>query len=189
MDRFTVFFDANIFFSAAQTDLVMELYLQGLFRAKWSYRVHQEWITALLREKPHLLLESLEKRRDMMNQNAGDCLVTGFETTIESLTLPDPDDRHVLAAAIHAGAGLIVTSNLKNFPKETLSSYGIQAQSLDNFVIDLFDLNYKAVLKAAKLHRAKLKNPPKDQYEYLESLDRQGLLQFVNALEEYLGFF
>jgi hypothetical protein len=56
-----------------------------------------------------------------MNKAVRDCLVTGHEPLTEGLKLPDPDDRHVLAAAIKAGAQVIVTRNLKDFPSPTFS--------------------------------------------------------------------
>ena len=51
-----------------------------------------------------------------MDEHVPDCLVTGYEPLISGLSLPDADDRHVLAAAIHVGASLIITYNLSDFP-------------------------------------------------------------------------
>jgi hypothetical protein len=78
--------------------------------------------------------------RDLLNAHVRDCLVTGYETLIDAVTLPDPDDRHVLAAAIRAGADLIVTFNLKDFPEKDLKPYGIEAQHPDDFLTFQLDL-------------------------------------------------
>src|SRR5438105_5007018 len=67
-------------------------------------RVHEEWMTALLRNRTDLSREKLERTRMLMDQHAEDALVTGYEDLIEGLHLPDPDDRHVLAAAIRGRA-------------------------------------------------------------------------------------
>nr|WP_256968117.1 PIN domain-containing protein [Streptomyces sp. CS227] len=69
-----------------------------------------------------------------MNRAVRDCLVTGFEPLIEGLKLPDEDDRHVLAAAIRAGAQVIVTNNRKDFPTDYLDTWGIERKSADEFV-------------------------------------------------------
>src|SRR5437868_12793912 len=98
----------------------MHLALTGLFHAKWSAAVHEEWIRALLRKRPDLKREKLERTRMLMDQHATDALVTGYEELIEGLHLPDPDDRHVLAAAIRARADVIVSCNLKDFPADVL---------------------------------------------------------------------
>ncbi len=74
-----------------------------------------------------------------MNDAVRDCLVTGYEDLIASLSLPDPDDRHVLAAAIRADADVIVTYNLKDFPAETLAPFDIEAQHPDDFLVSLLD--------------------------------------------------
>ncbi len=105
-----------------------------------------------------------------------------------ALTLPDLNDRHVLAAAIRAGAGVIVTSNLTDFPKETLTKYGIEAQHPDEFIMHLLDLAPNVVCSAAMKQRESLKNPPLTVEQYLESLQRQGLAQTVSALRQLADF-
>ena len=120
-----------------------------------------------------------------MNLHAADSLVTGFEALIENLELPDPGDRHVLAAAIRSGADVIVTQNLKDFPQDKLASYGIEAQHPDEFIAHLLDLSAADVVGAAQEHRASLKSPPQSADEYLDTLERQGLTQTVAELREY----
>jgi hypothetical protein len=120
-----------------------------------------------------------------MNSHVRDCLVTGYESLIEAVTLPDPDDRHVLAAAIRAGADLILTFNLKDFPEEALRPYGIESQHPDDFLMLQLDLAPNIVCAAAKRHRASLKNPPKDVEGYLVTLEAQGLVQTVSGLSKF----
>lgn len=130
-------------------------------------------------------LEQLQRTRELMNSNVRDGLVTGYETLIDAVTLPDPDARHVLAAAIRAGADLIVTFNLNDFPKKDLQPYGIEAQHPDDFLTYQLDLAPNIVCAAAKRHRASLKNPPKDVDEYLATLEAQGLAQTVLSLRRF----
>lgn len=135
----------------------MHLALTGLFRAKWSADVHEEWIAALLEKRPDL---------------------------IPGLQLPDPNDRHVLAAAIRGQANVIVTMNLRDFPADTLGPFGLEAQHPDEFILHLLDLAPALVLAAAESHRQSLKNPPRTIDEYLETLERQGLVQSASSLRQ-----
>src|SRR5689334_18975619 len=99
----------------------MYLALTDLFRAKWTDAIHEEWMRNVRKDYPDITQAQTERIRDLMNGHVRDCLVTGYEDLIETLDLPDPDDRHVLAAAIRAGADVIVTTNLADFPKEALA--------------------------------------------------------------------
>lgn len=163
----------------------MHLAVTDLYRAKWTDAIHDEWIRNVLKNRPDLKPEQLQRTRELMNAHVRDCLVTGYEPLIEGITLPDPDDRHVLAAAIRAGADLIVTFNVKDFPEEVLKPYGIEAQHPDDFLIFQIDLAPNIVCAAAKRHRASLKNPPKDVEEYLLTLEAQGLAQTVLGLRQF----
>jgi hypothetical protein len=96
--------------------------------------------------------------RDLLMRIA---LVTNFDDLIPALTLPDPDDRHVLAAAIRTSADVILTFNIKDFPSELLTPYGIETCHPDPFLVDQLDLDPQTVCLAARLHRASLRNPPK----------------------------
>jgi hypothetical protein len=183
---FTAFYDANVLYSSELRNLLMHLALTGLFRAKWSAAVQEEWICALLRRRPDLSREKLERTRRLMDEHAVDCLVTGYQDLVEGLTLPDPGDRHVLAAAIRGRADLIVTVNLRDFPADILAPFGIEAQHPDEFILHLLDLSPGLMVAAARDHRDSLRNPPKTIEEYLTSLEAQGLTQTVSVLREYM---
>lgn len=163
----------------------MQLVQTGLFRAKWTDQIHQEWIDNLLENRPQLLRSKLERRRDLMNKHAEACLVTHYEDLIPTLQLPDPDDRHVLAAAIRGRADVIVTNNLSDFPRDTLAKFGIEVQHPDRFFTHLLDLDPTAVCIAAKQHRERLNNPRKTVSEYLETLEAAGLPQTVARLKQF----
>ena len=99
------------FYPAPLRDLLMELATAGLFRAKWSEQIQEEWIESLLKKRPDLNRERLERTKKIANKAVPDCLVEGYKSLIEGLQLPDVNDRHVLAAAIHCNAQVIVTYN------------------------------------------------------------------------------
>ncbi len=125
--HFTVVYDACVLYPAPLRDFLMHLALSDLYRARWSDLIHDEWTRNVQADRPDLTPEQLARTRQLMNAHVRDCLVTGFEHLIPSITLPDPDDRHVVAAAIHSGASLIVTYNLKDFSAEVLEPYNLEA--------------------------------------------------------------
>src|SRR5262245_5725451 len=140
----------------------------------------------VLKDNPRLSAERLARTRTLMNEAVRDCLVTGYEDLIASLSLPDPDDRHVLAAAIRASADIIVTYNLTDFPAETLARFDLEAQHPDNFLDSLLDLSPGVVCAAIKRQRESLQNPPKTAQELLATLESQGLTQAVARLRQFI---
>lgn len=133
----TALLDANVLYPAPLRDLLLHLSLNGLFHAKWSNDIHDEWIRNVLKNRPDLKPEQLERTRVLMNIAIQDCLITDYEQLIPALDLPDPGDRHVLAAAIIGKVDVIISSNLKDFPRETLAVYGIEIEQPDSFISEL----------------------------------------------------
>ena len=182
MANFTVVYDSNVLYPAPLRDLLMRLALTDLFRARWTDEIHEEWMRNVLRNRPDLTQSQIERTRDLMNAHVRDCLVEGYQSLIPALDLPDPNDRHVLAAAIRANASVVVTFNLADFPEEQLAAYGIEAQHPDQFIVHLIDLDREKVCAAAEEQRASLRNPPKTIEEFLDILLRQGLPRTVEFL-------
>lgn len=163
----------------------MRLALTGLFRARWSNAIHEEWIRNLLTKRTDLNREQLEKTRDLMNAYVLDCIVSGYEHLIPSIKLPDLNDCHVVAAAMHSRADLIVTFNLKDFPNESLQLYKLKAKHPDDFIVNLMGLQPALVLNAVAEHRRSLKKPPKTVNEYLDTLEAQRLTQSVAMMRQW----
>lgn len=182
---FTVIYDACVLYPEMLRSFLMYLATSGEYRARWTADIRREWRAALLQQRPDLDPAKIDRTALLMESVVDDALVTGYEELIDGLPLPDPNDRHVLAAAIRCGADVIVTLNLKDFPSAILEKYGIEAQHPDEFIENLFDLDRAAVLSAARTHRKALKNPPHTVDEYLDGLRRQGLVQTAKLLEPY----
>lgn len=187
MSNFTAVYDACVLYPAPLRDLLMELALTDLFRARWSEEIHKEWIRNVLKNRPDLEENQLLRTRSFMDANVRDALVTGFESLIPSLKLPDPNDRHVLAAAIRCQSDVIVTFNLKDFPSDYLSSFDVEAQHPDEFILYLLDLYPVQVCRAVEKVRQRLRNPSMDCDRYLQNLLKQGLPQTVSFMKE-LGY-
>lgn len=182
---FTAIYDACVLYPAPLRDFLMWLGLSGQFRARWSRTIHEEWKRNLLIKRPDLTWAQVNRTSELMDCAIPDGLVEGYEALIAGLALPDPDDRHVLAAAIRCGASVIVTFSERDFPQEMLAPYGIESQHPDEFVGNLLDLDAAAVVAAAQHQRAQLKNPPMDVDRYLDILFRQGLVHTTKVLTNY----
>lgn len=166
-----VVYDACVLYPAPLRDLLMRLALSDLFQARWTDEIHDEWTRNVAANRSDLSPASLLRCRNLMDEHVPDCLVTGYEPLIPTLSLPDPDDRHVLAAAIHGGASVIVTFNLADFPASVLSAYSIEAVHPDEFIMGLWDEFPAAILEAVRRQRAGLKRPPRTAAELLDSLE------------------
>jgi len=183
MPKAIVLYDACVLYPAPLRDLLMHLAMTDLYHAKWSNKIHDEWIRNVLKDRPDLKPFQLERTRDLMNSHIRDCMVENFEHLIPALYLPDPDDRHVLAAAAHCNASIILTYNLKDFPAKYLKSFNIEAKHPDAFLMNLLDLGPDEVCGAIKRLRANLKKPPIDVETYLQILEKQELTKSVKMLE------
>jgi hypothetical protein len=152
--------DANVLYPAPLRDLLLQFAVTDIFKARWTADIHREWIEALMRNEPHRDRAALERTRDLMDSKTRDCLVTGYEALIPVIELPDPDDRHVVAAAVVGRCDVIVTQNLKHFPKAALAPYGINAQHPDEFLCNHLNLAQGLFCGVVQKVRRRLKNPP-----------------------------
>ncbi len=131
MSNFAAVLDANVLFSYPLTSVLLELAEARLYRPIWSADIHDEWIRAVTSTRPDIAPEKLERRRAAMDEALPDACVGGYARLIPVLELPDPYDRHVLAAAIRARAQVIVTFNEKDFPAKTLAEFDLCTQHPD----------------------------------------------------------
>jgi predicted nucleic acid-binding protein len=181
----TAVIDACVLYSAPIRDLIIRLAQAGLIQARWTAEIHDEWMRNVLANNPKLTRERLERTRSLMDSAVRNCLVTDYADLVDSMILPDPDDRHVLAAAIRAGAEVIVTYNLGDFPADALSAHGLRAQHPDDFITHLLDVAPGTVCTAAKNQRTSLRSPPKSVDEFLAILEKLGLQRTVIVFRQF----
>jgi hypothetical protein len=179
-------YDACVLHSAPVRDLLLRLAVAGVVRARWTERILDECFASIHRVRPDLPPARLARTRDLINRAVPDCLIGGYERLVKGLSLPDPDDRHVLAAGIRARAQVIVTFNLADFPESELARFGIVARHPDEFVLGLLDLDPDAVCAAVREQAAALKNPPQSIAQLLDTLHACGLPQSATRLREVL---
>ncbi|ESX24349.1 hypothetical protein X767_12015 [Mesorhizobium sp. LSJC264A00] len=172
MSTFTAFIDANVFFGARLRSLLLFLSQTKMYRARWSERVHQEWMAAVA-EKRGIEPEKLQKLRELMDRAVPDALVSGYEQLEGGIELPDPNDRHIVAAATLTRADVIVTFNLADFPTEVLKPLRLEARHPDEFVLDLFDISNDLFVDAVKKDYEHYIEPKLSFADYVECRRRR----------------
>lgn len=184
--RYTAFLDANVLYSAAVRDICIEVALANLYRAKWSAEVHREWVEAVSSNRPDLERSNLERTRDLMDRAIPDAMITGYEHLIERIPLDeDPDDRHIVAAAIVGRCDLIVTNDLSHFPNHVLKRFDLETQRPDDFLAHHLDLEPDPFCSAVRTARIGKVKPPFTVEEYLANLSEHGLVVTVSGLRQY----
>jgi hypothetical protein len=174
---FNVVYDACVLYPAPLRDTLVRVAIAGLVQAKWTEQILDECFESLQRNRPDLDPQALVRTRELMNGAVRDAMVDGYEHLIGSVELPDPDDRHVVAAAIHCKAQVIVTSNLKHFPDRDLPD-GIEAQSPDEFLCHLWSLDPRRT-HAALAEQAAARNTT--VRSVVSVLEKSGLRRFAAA--------
>lgn len=182
-DRFVVVLDANVLYPFRVRDALLRFAEAGLFRARWSPAILDEWRRNLLTQKPGYEA-SIDAQVAAMGIAFPEGCVTGGADLIDGLELPDADDRHVLATAIRAGAEHIVTENLKDFPDAKLDQYGISAVSADDFLASTFELYPTEALAALATMRRCYTRPPFTPGEFIFDLQKKGLPKLASMLRE-----
>jgi hypothetical protein len=175
--------DACVLYPPSLRDLLMWLASVRVYAPRWTEEIHAEWIRNVLADNSNVTLSQLDRTRRLMNQSIPNCLVSGYESRISGLSLPDANDRHVLAAAIETKAPLIVTFNLPDFPSSVLQAYGTQSVHPDAFLTSLFNEQPELFLRGLRDHRASLRNPPKTAAEYIQTLRVNGLKGLAERVE------
>lgn len=182
MARIVAVLDACVLYPAPIRDLLMQFAKQDAFQARWSDDIQEEWTRSVLEERNDLSVAQLARTRVLMDKHIPDARVTGYANLLSELTLPDPDDRHVLAAAIVGGATVIVTFNLKDFPDQLTAPHDCKAAHPDDFLHDIAVGARGQMIQAVRAILARLRNPPVSFDMYVDVLRRVQLPRFAEIL-------
>jgi predicted nucleic acid-binding protein len=181
--RYTAILDANVLYPQLVRDTLLSLAVERLYHARWTDTIHDEWTRNLAKDRPELAAR-LPQVVQLMNASVPDCLVTHYEKLTTSIELPDPDDRHVVAAAIAGHADAIVTFNTKDFPAAVLHPYGIEVQHPDEFLMNQLQLQKIPALSAIKKMRARWTNPARSAQDLITAFEIRGLPMTADLLRE-----
>ena len=183
ISTFTAVFDANVFFGARLRSLIIELAQSGIFRARWSAEINNEWMRNVA-AKRGIAIEKLQVVAGLMERAVPDCLVTGHERMTLDHALPDPNDEHVLAAAIQARASAIVTFNTEHFPEDALAPHGLHCVHPDDFLLDVESISSQHFIRAIKRDIEHYIDPPLEITKYLDDLSNAGIPKVAAYLLE-----
>lgn len=178
---FSALLDTSVLFPMTLRDTLLRVASEDLYRPLWSQHILEE-LRARLISRYALDPPDADRIIRLMTQHFPDSLVEGYERLIEETWAPDPDDRHVLAAAITAKVEVIVTANIGDFPQDCEERHGISVQSPDDFLLERFTEDPRAVRKALDQQVAGYRKPPKTVEELL---DRLALADFSEAVRRY----
>lgn len=184
MARFAALLDANVLVPVSLADTLLRIAAEDLYRPIWSEQILTEVATALRRVHPEV--DGIERRVNVMREFFPDALTAGWQPLVNALDLPDPDDRHVLAAAVVGRADVIVTNNVKDFPPASVEPFDIEVQRPDEFLCNQLDLAPNTVMNLLAAQAAALTKSPLTVPELLASLERAGAPSFALEARQQL---
>ncbi|THV20866.1 PIN domain-containing protein [Peteryoungia ipomoeae] len=180
-------YDACVLYPFHLRNILIQCAFDGLVEARWTDEIHEEWIRNLAANTPGLSIDRLEATRDRMNAVLPEAVVADYRPWMHELTLPDPDDRHVLAAAISAKASVIVTWNLKDVPARNLLAHGVTSKSPDDFLTDLHAAFPDALISSVRSARHNLRKTIPSVEAFIDALCQGGLKKFSRVLRRNIA--
>lgn len=187
--KLTAVLDACVLYPAPLRDFLMSCaFYSGIFKARFSNYIHDEWMYNLSKNRTDINYTLLERTKELMNR-LPEGLVENecFDKLIPIVQLPDLNDRHVLALAIFCKANYIVTLNLKDFPANCLSKYNVQPIHPDDFGVLLMDINEQSILHCFNEQLKRLQHPPKTNTELLNIFDNNKLCKVSLRIRHLLN--
>lgn len=187
-DRFTAVIDTDVLIGALTRNIILSLAEAGLFRPRWSSTTIDDEFEAFFAKKYPDRGDLGPRQRAAIERAFPESRTEVDPRLVEDLGLPDPKDRHVLAAAIQTKATVIVTNNLADFPAECLDPLELQAASADDFIADCIDLYGPEAIAPLRAMRERFANPAMDAEALILRVEQIGLSQTALLLEPYKAF-
>jgi len=181
-----VVFDACILYPFHLRNIVVQIAVDRLVGARWTDEIHDEWIRSVVANMPAIPIERLQITRRLMNDALPGAMVTGYQRHIQTVTLPDPDDRHVVAAGIAGGASIVLTWNLRDFPAREMKKHGLRRQTPDAFLVDLCDQAPDLTLASLANARRNLSKTRVSASDFVDIVKNQGLIRLSAQIAGHL---
>ncbi len=178
-------FDACILYPFHLRNILVQTATDRLVAARWTDEIHDEWVRNLASARK-IPIAKLQRLRQVMNEALPAAMVTGYEDHVAAVKLPDPDDRHVVAAGIAVGATLILTWNLRHFPARELQQFGLTRETPDDFLSGLYDEVPEALISSLARARRNLTKTNVSTSDFIDILDRQRLVQLAARARGHL---
>lgn len=191
-NRYTAFVDACSLVSVWRRNLLLSLAEAEFFRLRWSQTILDETERALAK----LHLQRGNTDGDTRARQAVAAMMKAFpEAMVDEFTsllansvgLLDPNDEHVIAAAVKTQAQAIVTENISDFPAELLGKLNLEARTADEFIADTIELEEGLAIPAIRNMRLRLKRPEMEAGDLLRSFEAHGLFETVSVLTQHIG--
>jgi predicted nucleic acid-binding protein len=179
-------FDACILYPFHLRNIVVQAAVDRLVEARWTDRIQEEWIRSLAADAPTIPIKRLQAIRRLMDNALPGANVTGYERLIASVGLPDPDDRHVVAAAIAARASVILTWNLRDFPATALKKIRLHRQTPDAFLSGIYDEAPALMVGSLANARRNLSKSRVSASDFIVTLDNLKLRQLAERVRSHL---
>ncbi len=191
-NRFTALIDACCLAGALKRNLLVTLAEAEFFRVRWSAAILDETeraIEKILADKGAADAgERARRARSAMCAAFEEADVGDYGGLLPICgALPDPDDAHVLAAALKIQAAIIVTDNLKDFPEAVLSPFNLEARTADEFIADTIALDPGRAVAAIRRMRQRFNRPEKSAEDLLLDMEAVGLVETVDVLKAHVG--
>lgn len=180
-------FDACVLYPFHIRNILVQCAVDRLVDVRWTDEIHDEWMRNLAANTPGLNMERLRRTRDLMKAAMPTADVQEYARHVQGITLPDPGDRHVVAAAIAGGASVVVTWNIRDFPEAELARHGLRRETPDQFLLALHAVVPRAVLASAANARLNLRVSTPTADDFVAALDQQGLVGFAAILRDHLA--
>ena len=187
MAGFRVMLDACVLVPIHKADLLLTFAEHRAFYPLWSNRIMDETVRGINRATKGRVSEATARLRvDAMNDAFDDACVEGWEPLETAISgMPDPDDRHVVAAAVRGHAAAIVTDNTQHFPEAVVEPLGLHIRSSDQFLLDLLHRNPARAVASVAQTADKRRRPPVTTEQFLDALAASGTTDFVRDIAPY----
>ncbi len=190
-NRFTALVDACALAGALKRNLLLSLAEAEFFRIRWSAQILDETEAAI---RDMLAAKGVDdagdrarRARRYMEEAFEEAVVDGFDVMLDACGgLPDPDDAHVVAAALKTQAAVIVTDNLRDFPEAVLAPLNLEVRSTDAFIADTIALDPGRAIAAVRTMRERLRNPEKTPETLLLDMEAAGLIETADVLRPHI---